>query len=118
MDPVAQEGQLISATFPASFPVSVISYSIIEILCFIIYHINSLDNQIVHLLAVVWATLINLLFYFIYAKRKRYEYIISTQYKPFTLSINWGMFICFLVTILSLLELGFVTLKIDALMAK
>jgi hypothetical protein len=110
--------QLGQSVFLASLNVSLILGIAVEFICFLVFRINIFDRSSLKILCVVAAILNSLLFDYIYVKKKRYEYITSPRYKTHNLSITFGMTICFLLFILSVIGLIGAALAINALLTK
>ena len=91
------------ATILAAISSTCLLMSGLEIICFLVFRINILDIYYVVFLFLVGGIVMVFLFNYIYIKRKRYEYIISPQYKSFKFSVTAGVIICFLVFIFSIL---------------
>lgn len=91
------------ATSLAAISSSIILLAILELVFFLILRVNILDIKYSIFLFFAGGILIIWLFNYIYIKRKRYEYIISSQYRPFKLGTTTGVILCFLIFILSFL---------------
>jgi len=94
-------GKLIRAGFFPGFTISLMVSIVIEIVCFLFFHINIADSSNYFVKLVIGSLLCLILIDYAYRTKKRYEYITSHQYRPFTLSITLGAFITFLIFIVS-----------------
>jgi hypothetical protein len=88
-------GPLYRATLLASITTSFFLFAILEIICWLIFHINILDVPYTIFLLLLGCFLIDRLFNYIYKTRKRYEYITSSSYRPFSVGVTLGTVICF-----------------------
>jgi hypothetical protein len=91
------------ATILAATTTSLLLFTGIEISCFLILKVNILDIWYTIFSFLIGGILIIQLFNYIYIKRKRYEYIISPEYRPFKLNIIIGVIMCFFLFVASLL---------------
>lgn len=93
------------AIFLASLTIALFAFALIEFLCFFILKIDIFDfgYKSIILLAIE-GLIVNRIFDYIYLTRKRYDHINSSASKPFTMNINIGVALCFLLLILSMLS--------------
>ena len=110
--------QLGMAVFLASLNTSLNIVILVEVICFLIFHINIFDTNHFDLILAAGAIMNSFLFDYIYVKKKRYEYITSKLYNPFNLSVTLGVIICFLIYIASLIGVIGVPLAVNALLKK
>jgi hypothetical protein len=96
-------GPLDRATLLASITTSFFLFTVLEIICFWISKINIIDVWYTIFLFLVGCVLMAQLFSYIYIAKKRYEYIISSEYKPFKLRAMAGAIACFLLFLASML---------------
>ena len=99
----SMDGKLIRANFVPGFTISLMVSIVIEIVCYLFFHIDIADSSNYFLKLVIGSLLCMIWIDYIYRKKKRYEYITSHQYKSFTLSITLGTFICFLILMASVI---------------
>jgi len=95
------EGKLIRAIFFPALVVSVIVSIAVEIFYFLFFHINIVDGSNFFIKWAIGAILCGILIDYVYRQKRRYEYIISPQYKVFPLRIPLGIIIVFLIFIIS-----------------
>jgi hypothetical protein len=118
MDETTFKRQLGRAVFLASLNLSFVIAIMMEIICFFIFRVDIADSSNFFLKVAIGVILCNVLIDYIYINKKRYEYITSTQYKPFNLSVAFGVTICFLIYLVSLIGFIGIPLAISALLAK
>lgn len=118
MDESWRRRQLAQAVSISGLNVGLILVIITEITYFLLFRKNLFDVSQIGILIVIVIILISFLSDLIYVKKKRYEYIISTEYKPFNLSITLDMAVCFLVFIVSFSGIVGTALVIGALLKK
>lgn len=94
---------LARAVFLAALSISLLLFIAAEIACFIIGQINILDNYSSIIVFIIVGFLIAQFLGYIYITKKRYEYIVSSGYKHFTLSVDVGVAISFLLFLFSFL---------------
>jgi len=87
----------------AAISTSFLSLACLELIFFLALRINILDIWYNKFLFLGGGVLLVFLFNYIYVRKKRYEYIMSPQYKTFRLGITAGVITCFLIFILSML---------------
>lgn len=108
--PVGRTAFVVGLTF------TLLLSSICEIAIFFIAGIDILENRLSIVPVVIGGTLLVQLLRYIYIARKRYEFIVSPQYKAFTLSSNLGVTICILISLLSFLSMIGVSVAIHDFM--
>jgi hypothetical protein len=118
MDGAMWGSQLGRAVFLASVNVSFSLISVIEIICYFIFHINIFYASHFEIFFVIGGILTSQLLGYIYINKKRYEYITSSQYNPFTRSIPSGVNIVFLLILASFIGSIGIALAINALLTK
>jgi len=118
LDAIMWGKQLGMAVFLASLNTSLNIVILVEVICFLIFHINIFDTNHFDLILAAGAIMNSFLFDYIYVKKKRYEYITSKLYNPFNLSVTLGVIICFLIYIASLIGVIGVPLAVNALLKK
>ena len=89
------------AVFLAGLNITLLLFIVLEVICYVIFRINLFDSPYVKILILVFGMLIAQLFSYIYVTKGRYDFIVSSSYKPFTLNITAGVAICFLIFIFS-----------------
>lgn len=109
---------LARSVFLASLSISLLLYIAAEIICFIIWRINILNSYFSIIVFIIGGALIAQLLGNLYMTKKRYEYIISSKYKSFTLGINIGIAISFLLFVFSVLGCLVVAIIINILLTK
>jgi hypothetical protein len=107
-------GPVRRSIFVVGFTFTMLLFSTLEIIFFIIAGINIMDFRFIVIVIVIAAVLIMQLLRYIYIIKKRYEYINSAQYKAFTLNAMLGVIICTVTSFLSLLLLFGTALSIHA----
>jgi hypothetical protein len=100
--------------FVVGFTFTMLLFSTLEIIFFLIAGMNIMDFRFIVIVMVVVVALIAQLLRYIYIVKKRYEYINSAQYKAFTLNRTVGVIICTTTSFLSLLLLFGIALAIHA----
>ena len=95
--------QLGRAVFLASLNLSLLLLILVEIFCYGILKIDISNSSYFGVGLAIVGFLNAQLFDRIYINKKRYEYIVSTEYKPFKLSVALGVFISLLFTLLFML---------------
>jgi hypothetical protein len=96
-------GPLDRATLLAAITTSFFAFAVLETICSLIFNVNILDVWYTIFLLLVGCIVMALLFNYIYKTKKRYEYIISSLYNPFTLNVTLGVTICFFLFLFSLI---------------
>jgi len=109
--------QLGRAVFLASLNVSFIIIIVVEIICFL-FRVDIAAGSNFQLKFAVAAIINVQLFRYIYISRKRYEYITSSQYKPFETGIKLGVAITFSIFIACLIGTIGIPVAISKLLAK
>ena len=97
---------LYRSVFLTSLILTLLSSILLEIICFIFFKLDALIVSATPIGLIIFCVIIGQLLSSLYVKRKRYEYIISSEYKPFTLSITLGMIICYLFFVFGFLGMG------------
>ena len=117
LDELTQKGQIGKAVFIGSFITSLVICIAVEVICFF-FKVDIAMSSNFQLKFAIGAVLNYCLFMYIYTKKKRYEYIISSQYKPFKLSTRLGITIIFLLLFASLIGSIGMPVAISALLKK
>jgi hypothetical protein len=94
---------LARAVFLATLSINLLLFIAAETICFVVFRINILDTYLSIIIFIIVGVLIAQLLGYLYITKQRYEYIISSKYKSFTLSITIGVTICFLLFVFSFL---------------
>ncbi len=103
MDGLLWSNSLRRSVFIAGLFTTLCLYSLTEIIAFLVTRINFIDKSISQIAFIVAVLLIIQLFRYIYVRKERYEFIISSEYKAFTFSTRTGMTLVFLLVIFSFL---------------
>jgi hypothetical protein len=109
---------LARAVFLAALSISLFLFIAAEIICFIIFRINILDTYLSIIILIIAGALIAQLLGYLYITKKRYEYITSSEYKPFSLSVTLGVAISFLLFVFSFLGCLVSAIIINILLTK
>ncbi len=117
-DGIASKAHLGRAVFLASLNVSFVIAIAIEIICFLTFRVNLSDTSNFFLKFAFGAILCNVLIDYVYIRKKRYDYISSTQSKQFTISVTLGVTISFLLVMTSFFAFLGTAILIDALLTK
>jgi hypothetical protein len=116
MDGQMWSSPLARAAFHAALSVSLLLFVAAEIFCFIVFKINILEHYLSIIIFIIGGASIALYFQHLYIAKKRYDYILSDEYKQFNLSTTIGVTLCFLLFILSFLSCVIMAIIIDQLL--
>jgi hypothetical protein len=89
--------------FVVGLTFTLLLFSILEIVVFLIAGINIMENRLSEIVAIIGGVLLIQLLGYVYIVKKRYEFIISSQYRAFTLNANLGVAICVVVSLFAFL---------------
>jgi len=78
-------------------------FLIVEVLFFFLGRVDFTDFRLWELIAIVLAVLLIQVFRYVYIVKKRYELIVKPESRGFSLSLNTGLLIVFLIFLFSLL---------------
>jgi hypothetical protein len=117
MDESTRKSQLGQAVFIASFTTSMIISIAVELIYFL-FKIDIASSSNFFLKIAIGGILMYALFEYIYMNKKRYEYIISSQYTPFRLSLRLGVIIAALILFASFIGMALIPVMIGALLTK
>ena len=109
---------LARAVFLASINVSIMIIMLMQIIWPVIFKINVLDVPYSEVKGIAIAILNAFLLDYIYMNRKRYEYITSSRYRPFKLSVNMGVGISFLTFVVLFIVTMFLAVAADKFLKK
>ena len=87
--------------FVVGLTFTLLLFSILEIIVFLIARINIMGNRLSEIAGIIGGVLLIQLLGYVYIVKKRYEFIISSQYRAFTLNANLGAAICVVICLLS-----------------
>jgi len=110
--------QLGRAVFLASINLSFILLILAEIIYAIIFRSNIFDGSYFEICIIIIAVLNAQLMGYIYINKKRYEYITSSEYKPFKLSITAGVSVCFSTFLILLMSVIGMAIIINSFLGK
>ena len=89
--------------FVVGLTFTLLLFSFFEIIVFLIARINVIENRLSEIAVIIVGVLFIQLLSYIYIVIKRYEFIVSPHYKPFTLNTNLGVTLCVVTLLLSFL---------------
>jgi hypothetical protein len=118
MDGLMWGSILARAVFLASINVSMVIIMLMQIIWPVLFKMNVLDVPYSEFKGIAIGILNAFLLDYIYMNKKKYEYITSSRYRPFKSSINAGVAISYLTSIVLFIITGFLAVGADKFLKK
>jgi hypothetical protein len=118
MDPLIWTSKLSRSIFLAAITLCLWLYVLAEIFAFFLFKTCIIANSLSLIILVISVVIIAQIFTYLYKTKNRYEFIISQEYMPFSLSVKKGILISYLTFLFGLVACVGMGLIIDNLLQK